>query len=104
MKAADLEGTLHLDVLTGPLHDVLIGWSERYALTPSEVDLLARACSDDVFAHAPQTSLARGRGVALGTVKKQVQNLLAKTGDARLPYAVIRLLRAAYAYALEGEA
>lgn len=63
-------------------------WSERYALSPSEREILAAA------AHGKsRDDLVRARHVTRSTLKRQVFTLLRKTGDASLMHAVARLLR-----------
>ena len=63
-------------------------WSERYALSASEHEILAAA------AHGKsRDDLVRARRVTRSTLKRQVFTLLRKTGDASLLHAVARLLR-----------
>lgn len=63
-------------------------WSERYELSPAETEILR------IAAHGTRRSaLPEKRAVAPSTVKKQVQCLLAKTGDDSLQACVSRLLR-----------
>jgi DNA-binding NarL/FixJ family response regulator len=64
-------------------------WTAEYDLTPSEAAVLELAAQG-----AARSRLAELRGVAPSTVKKQVQVVLTKTGDASLEAAVSRLLRA----------
>ena len=65
-------------------------WAERYALSPAEMEVLR------IAAHGTRRSaLAQKRAVAQSTVKKQVQFMLAKTGDDSLQVCVSRLLREA---------
>lgn len=80
-----------------PLDRTIDAWQEKYDLTPSEKKLLADACTES-FALSPigMAELAQGRGVALSTVKKQANTLLAKTGDKSLLAAAVRVLREAY--------
>jgi DNA-binding NarL/FixJ family response regulator len=63
-------------------------WMGRYRLTRTEASILEAATDG-----ATRDQLAQERGVARGTVKKHVQNLLRKTGDASLLAACARLLR-----------
>lgn len=64
-------------------------WAAEYELTPAEAAIL------ELAAHgANRAKIAKLRGVAASTVKKQVHIVLAKTGDASLEAAVSRLLRA----------
>jgi DNA-binding NarL/FixJ family response regulator len=63
-------------------------WAERHALSRAEKEILR------IAAHGtPRSALAEKRGVEPSTVKKQVQFLLAKTGDESLQVCVSRLLR-----------
>lgn len=71
-------------------------WAERHSLSRAETAILR------IAAHGTRRSdLAERRGVEPSTVKKQVQFLLAKTGDESLQTLVSRLLREAL---LEGGA
>lgn len=63
-------------------------WSVEYELTRAEASILEIAAEG-----ASRSQLAAARGVAPNTLKKQVQILLAKTGDSTLDVAVNRLLR-----------
>lgn len=71
--------------------DLLVDrWGERHALSRAETAILR------IAAHGTRRSeLAEKRGVEPSTVKKQVQFLLAKTGDESLQACVSRLLREA---------
>lgn len=65
-------------------------WTERHTLSRAETAILR------IAAHGTRRSqLAEKRGVEPSTVKKQVQFLLAKTGDESLQACVSRLLREA---------
>lgn len=65
-------------------------WAERHTLSGAETSILR------ISAHGVRRSeLAERRGVEPSTVKKQVQFLLAKTGDESLQACVSRLLREA---------
>ncbi len=64
-------------------------WVSEYDLTGAEAAVL------ELAAHGAQRSrLPDLRGVAVSTVKKQVQVILTKTGDGSLEGCVSRLLRA----------
>jgi DNA-binding NarL/FixJ family response regulator len=64
-------------------------WTVEYDLTPAETAVL------ELAAHGtPRSQIAELRGVVPTTLKKQVQIILAKTGDSSLDAAVSRLLRA----------
>jgi DNA-binding NarL/FixJ family response regulator len=63
-------------------------WGWRYALTKTEVSILIAAADG-----RSREELLADRGIARGTLKKHVQNLLKKTGDASIVAAVARLLR-----------
>jgi DNA-binding NarL/FixJ family response regulator len=63
-------------------------WGWRYALTKTEASILIAAA--DGRTH---DELLADRGIARGTLKKHVQNLLKKTGDPSLLAAVARMLR-----------
>jgi DNA-binding NarL/FixJ family response regulator len=74
---------------TAKILAVVERWTVQYELTPAEAAIL------ELAAHgAARGRLAELRGVASSTVKKQVQVVLTKTGDASLDAAVSRLLRA----------
>jgi DNA-binding NarL/FixJ family response regulator len=75
-----------------PVERVTDQWRQRYGLTGAETAILLLAARG-----TPRRALAAERGVAAGTVKKQVQHLLDKTGDAKLDDAVGRVLRDALA-------
>jgi len=64
-------------------------WVERYQLIPSEAEILELAASGTTR-HA---DLAEIRGTTHNTVKKQVQQMLEKTGDDSLQACVARFLR-----------
>ncbi|MBX3208868.1 MAG: response regulator transcription factor [Labilithrix sp.] len=74
----------------GWLRGVIATWVARYALTPAEEEVLALAIDG-----YPRLEIAERRDVSPSTLKKQVQSLLAKTGDATLESAANRALRAA---------
>jgi DNA-binding NarL/FixJ family response regulator len=75
---------------SGWLRSVLATWVARYGLTPAEEQVLAMAIDG-----YPRNEIAARRNVTPSTLKKQVQSLLAKTGDATLESATNRALRAA---------
>ena len=75
---------------SGWLRAVMASWVERYGLTPAEEQILALAIDG-----VPRLEIAARRDVTLSTLKKQVQSLLARTGDATLESAANRALRAA---------
>jgi DNA-binding NarL/FixJ family response regulator len=68
---------------------VVARWALEYDLSPAEAEVLALAAEG-----AARARLAELRGVASSTVKKQVQFILNKIGDASLEAAVSRILRA----------
>lgn len=72
------------------LRAVMASWVERYGLTPAEEQILALAIDG-----VPRLEIAARRDVTVSTLKKQVQSLLARTGDATLESAANRALRAA---------
>jgi DNA-binding NarL/FixJ family response regulator len=72
------------------LRSLLGKWVARYGLTPAEEKVLALAIDG-----YPRTEIAEHRDVTLATLKKQVQSLIAKTGDSSLESAANRALRAA---------
>ena len=74
----------------GWLRAVMASWVERYGLTPAEEQILALAIDG-----VPRLEIAARRAVTVSTLKKQVQSLLARTGDATLESAANRALRAA---------
>jgi DNA-binding NarL/FixJ family response regulator len=74
----------------GWLRGLLATWVARYNLTPAEAEVLALAIDG-----CPRTEIASRRDVSLATLKKQVQSLIAKTGDPSLESAANRALRAA---------
>lgn len=74
----------------GWLRAVLASWVERYRLTPAEEQILALAIDG-----VPRLEIAARRDVTISTLKKQVQSLLARTGDTSLESAANRALRAA---------
>lgn len=67
---------------------LVVRWAERYALSNAETAILRIAAHGTSRAALPEK-----RAVAPSTVKKQVQCLLAKTGDDSLHACVGRLLR-----------
>ncbi|MBX3259296.1 MAG: response regulator transcription factor [Labilithrix sp.] len=75
---------------SGWLRGVIAMWVARYGLTPAEEAVLALAIDG-----RPRLEIAERRDVSPSTLKKQVQSLLAKTGDATLESAANRALRAA---------
>lgn len=68
--------------------DLVTRWELRYALTPTEAELLELGARG-----TPRSELHVPRRVEASTVKKQVHNMLEKTGDASFEAAVSRLLR-----------
>jgi DNA-binding NarL/FixJ family response regulator len=76
--------------LAARVKKVLSAWSDVYALTSAEAGILELAVGG-----VPRGEIPAMRQVASSTVKKQVQNLLFKTGDVTLEGAVNRVLRAA---------
>jgi DNA-binding NarL/FixJ family response regulator len=70
--------------------NVIGDWVVRYELTPAEEEVLTLAVNG-----VSRVEIAKRRGVTTATLKKQVQSLLAKTGDASLESAANRALRAA---------
>jgi DNA-binding CsgD family transcriptional regulator len=63
-------------------------WATRYDLSATEEAILAAVASGDT-----REQLARKRTIARTTLKRHIANLLDKTGDPSLLYAVGRLLR-----------
>ena len=63
-------------------------WERRYGLTEAQAFILEAAVSGKT-----RTEIARARGTSPTTIKKQVHELLAKTGDSSLLAATTRLLR-----------
>ncbi len=63
-------------------------WGERYRLTETEMSILRSAAEG-----SERDQLAFDRGISTTTLKKHVNNLLRKTGDASLLAAAARLLR-----------
>lgn len=63
-------------------------WGERYGLTETEISILRAAAEG-----SERDQLAFERGISTTTLKKHVNNLLRKTGDASLLAAAARLLR-----------
>jgi two-component system, NarL family, response regulator DevR len=74
----------------GWLRGLLTIWVARYNLTPAEAEVLSLAIDG-----VSRTEIAERRHVSLATLKKQVQSLIAKTGDSSLEGAANRALRAA---------
>lgn len=72
------------------LRAVLQDWTMRYALSPSEADILHGAVRGQ-----SRESIASSRGTSPLTVKKQVATFLKRTGDGTLHDAVARILRTA---------
>jgi two-component system response regulator QseB len=70
------------------LNAIIARWAVDHELTPAETGILELAAEG----HS-RPEIASLRGVASGTVKKQVQIMLTKTGDSSLDAAVHRLLR-----------
>jgi DNA-binding NarL/FixJ family response regulator len=70
------------------IDDAVSSWAQRYDLSLTESEVLiatAQGCSRDAVISA--------RGITRATFKRHVVNMLAKTGDTSLLYAVARLLR-----------
>lgn len=91
VKPADPLGILRF--LTDAAHDprkelFVREWAQRYDLTETEISLLKSATEG-----SERDQVAFERGVAQTTLKKHVNNLLRKTGDASLLAAAARLLR-----------
>jgi len=63
-------------------------WERRYGLTEAQSFILEAAVSGKTRAE-----ISRARGTSPTTIKKQVHELLAKTGDPSLLAATTRLLR-----------
>jgi DNA-binding NarL/FixJ family response regulator len=63
-------------------------WSSRYNLTPAEAWILKAACDGQT-----RDEMAESRQTSELTTKRQINTLLAKTGDPSLLAAVARLLR-----------
>ncbi len=82
-RARHLKNTSWLRALIGE-------WVARYGLTPAEEQVLALALDGN-----SRTEIAERRAVTAATLKKQVQSLLAKTGDSSLESATNRALRSA---------
>lgn len=80
---------LHLKS-SGWLRALIATWVDRYELTPAEERVLALAIDGYT-----RLEIAVRRDVTVSTLKKQVQSLLAKTGDTTLESAANRALRAA---------
>lgn len=70
--------------------NVIGDWVVRYELTPAEEEVLTFAVNG-----VSRVEIAKRRDVTTATLKKQVQSLLAKTGDPSLESAANRVLRAA---------
>jgi DNA-binding NarL/FixJ family response regulator len=70
------------------LEPALRGWVASYDLLESEADVLRRAALG-----ASTSAIASGRETSELTVRKQIANLLRRTGDRSLHAAVERLLR-----------
>jgi DNA-binding NarL/FixJ family response regulator len=70
------------------VEDAARTWAWRYALTKTETSILISAADG-----RSRDELLADRGIARGTLKKHVQNLLKKTGDATIVAAVARMLR-----------
>lgn len=76
-----------------PLMIAIQGFVRECRLTPSERELLELACTGGL---ASQREMAAVLGIGLSTISRQRQDLLRKTGDARLSHVVVRVLRQAY--------
>jgi DNA-binding CsgD family transcriptional regulator len=63
-------------------------WTARYGLTDAEAAILAAA-----VAGKTRAQVARSRGTSPETIKKQIHDLLAKTGDRSMLAATTRMLR-----------
>lgn len=72
------------------LHDVLERWRLDYELTSAEADILRRA----VLGPEPsRESIALARGVAVSTVKKQIQVICTKTSASSLVHAALAVFQ-----------
>jgi len=67
---------------------VLQEWTTRYGLSEAEADLLGRTALGE-----SRRTIAAARDTSPETIKKQIANLLGKTGDDSLHAAAERLLR-----------
>lgn len=85
-----LEGRAHHLKNVSWLRALISAWATQYGLTPAEEQVFALALSG----HS-RAAIAERRSVTLATLKKQVQSLIAKTGDASLESAANRALRSA---------
>ena len=91
VKPADSLGILRFlsDAAHDPRQDRFVReWARRYELTETELTILRSATEG-----SERDQLAFERGVSTTTLKKHVNNLLRKTGDASLLAAAARLLR-----------
>jgi DNA-binding CsgD family transcriptional regulator len=70
------------------LHAVAATWAIRYRLTGAERTILA-----GTLLGMDRVALAAELEIRPGTLRRHVQNLIAKTGDASLDATVIRALR-----------
>ena len=69
-------------------HRALEALAAQYGLSEAEVDILRRAATGE-----DREWMARARGSSILTVKKQIANMLAKTGSASFQALVVRCLR-----------
>jgi DNA-binding NarL/FixJ family response regulator len=91
VKPADPLGILRFlsDAAHDPRKDRFVReWAGRYELTETEISILRSAIEG-----SERDQLAFERGVSTTTLKKHVNNLLRKTGDASLLAVAARLLR-----------
>ena len=88
--AARVRQSLRPETRRGRIDGIVDEWTTKYAL-PDALEMLLRLSAHGVA----RADLAKERDVEPSTVKKQVQELLRRTGDATLDAAVSRLLREA---------
>lgn len=70
------------------IDEALRSWEATYRLTPTEIAILRLSIGGRTL-----SDIAQARGVAYNTVRKQVQQLMAKTGDTSLAFATNRFMR-----------
>ena len=91
VKPADALGILRFltDAAHDPRRELFVReWGQRYDLTETEISILKSASEG-----SERDQVAFERGVASTTLKKHVNNLLRKTGDASLLALAARMLR-----------
>jgi DNA-binding NarL/FixJ family response regulator len=91
VKPADSLGIMRFlsDAAHDPREDHFVReWARQYELTETEISILRSAIEG-----SERDQLAFERGVSTTTLKKHVNNLLRKTGDASLLTVAARLLR-----------